>query len=486
MAHLHHDHDHDHEPSDDAVAMRHGITRRVFVRSGALALLALGLPPAFIPRALHAQLQGASRRKVLICIFQRGAVDGLNMVVPYGERAYYAMRPTLAIPTPGRPGGALDLDGFFGFHPALAPLHSMYGEGRLAVLHAVASPHPTRSHFEAQAYMETADPGNASAREGWLNRVLQATADPARNGRTLDDPRAHAQDHAGGQMGMADFGFAPALRGVAVASALPLALQGSHPTLSIQDPENPGIGGGGRAGAAAAGAMGRGSMGAGAMGSGALEDAFARLYRNEGDEVLGRAGDETFRALEVLRKVDPARYRASADADYPQDAFGASLRRIAQLVKADVGVEVAFADLGGWDTHRGQGGSEGDMARRLDVFARGIRALHTDLGPLMDDVVILTMSEFGRTARENGTRGTDHGHANCMLALGGGVQGGRIFGDWPGLEPELLNQGRDLARTTDFRDVFSEVVARHLGAERLGAIFPGYDLDAGRWRGILG
>jgi len=486
--HQHASHDAHHEPDDNTLARRHGITRRVFVQSGALALLALGLPPAFFPRTLAAQLKGASRRKTLICVFQRGAVDGLNMVVPYGERAYYAMRPNIAIPTPGRAGGALDLDGFFGFHPALAPLHDLYGDRALAVLHAVASPHPTRSHFEAQAYMETADPGNASAREGWLNRVLQATANPEQ-GRTLDDAAAHARDHAGGQMGMADLDFVPALRGVAVSSALPLALQGSHPTLALQDPENPGIGARAqRGGGMADGGMAGGGM-AGAQGraqASALEESFARLYRSEGNEVLGRTGDDTFRALEVLRKVDPTRYRASADANYPQDAFGESLRRIAQLVKADVGVEVAFADLGGWDTHRGQGGSEGEMARRLDVFARGIRALHTDLGTLMDDVVILTMSEFGRTARENGARGTDHGHANCMLALGGDVQGGRILGDWPGLEPELLNQGRDLARTTDFRDVFSEVVARHLGAERLEAIFPGHAPDASRWRGILG
>jgi len=440
--------------------MAGNVNRRVFLRSGAMALLALGIPPAFVPRTLRAATLGGARRKTLICIFQRGAVDGLNMVVPYGEAAYRRVRPTIAIPAPGQPDGALDLDGFFGFHPSLDPLHDLYRNRTLSIVHAVGSPHPTRSHFEAQAYMETALPGDPSAREGWLNRVLAET------GRTLDDPEAHAHDHRMGQMAVGD-GLPSALRAVAAGPALPLSLRGGQPAFAL---------GGGDPG---------GRRGVAGAASETLDDDFRRLYASSAGEVLGRSAGEAFRAMETLRQLDPVSYRASVDADYPPDPFGNSLRQIAQLVKADVGVEVAFADLGGWDTHRAQGGSRGTMAQRLEVLGRGVRALHDDLGPLMDNVVILTMSEFGRTVRENGGRGTDHGHANCMLVIGGAVRGGRILGDWPGLEPELLHDGRDLARTTDFRDVFGEVVAGHLGAERLGEIFPGHAPDPGVWRGVL-
>ena len=435
------------------------LSRRVFVRSGGLALLALGVPPVFLPRLLRAAPAPEGRRRTLICIFQRGAVDGLNMVVPWGEEAYYRVRPTIAIPAPGHPDGALDLDGFFGFHPALAPLHDLFRNRTLNVVQAVGSPHPTRSHFEAQADMESARPGTRGEREGWLNRLLAETAE---GGRTLEDPVAHARDHVTGQLGVGASASNP-VRGVVAGSALPLSLRGGHPALVLGDLLE---------------------AGAGAE-PGSLEEDFRQLYASEAGEVLARSADEAFRAVRVLRSIVPERYRASGEASYPDDPFGRSLRQIAQLVKADVGVEVAFADLGGWDTHRGQGGSEGAMAQRLHVFARGIRALHDDLGARMDEVVVLTMSEFGRTVRVNGARGTDHGHANSMLAIGGRVRGGRILGDWPGLEPELLFRGRDLARTTDFRDVFAEVVSAHLGAERLDRIFPGHDPDPGVWRGVV-
>jgi uncharacterized protein (DUF1501 family) len=444
--------------------MTEPISRRVFVRHGALALVALGLPPEFVTRSLLADTRGSARRKTLVCIFMRGAVDGLNMVVPFGEQAYYTRRRSIAIPAPrAGGGGALDLDGFFALHPALAPVHPLFGSGDLAVVHAVGSPHPTRSHFDAQDFMETATPGVKSTRDGWLNRVLETSACEQCDGRTLANPRAHAADHATGQVGMGA-ATVPALRGIAMGAALPRALRGAHPTLAIEDLARFGVAGG----------------------SADLETAFERVYRTDAGDVVGSAADEAFDAIAVLRGIEPTRYRPAAGVEYPPGNFGRSLQQVAQLIKADVGVEIAFADIGGWDTHQAQGGTDGQLSRRFAELARGIRALYDDLGDRTDDVVILTMSEFGRTVAENGSGGTDHGHANCMLALGAGIRGGRVLGDWPGLEPEQLYQRRDLALTTDFRDVFAELVAGHLGADRLDRIFPGHPNDAGRWRGLLG
>jgi len=438
------------------------ITRRIFMRRGALALVALGLPPEFVTRSLLAETGDAARKKTLVCIFQRGAVDGLNMVVPFGEKAYHARRRTIAVPAPRRGGGgALDLDGFFGLHPALSSLHELFTRHELAIVHAVGSPHPTRSHFDAQDFMETATPGVKGTRDGWLNRVLSHTPCAECDGRTLADPRAHAVDHATGQTAMA---FSPALRGVAMGAALPLSLRGAAPALAIEDLDRFGVAGGRDP---------------------SLESAFARAYRTAGGTLVREAADEAFEAVEILKHANPSRYRPASGIEYPPGAFGRSLRQIAQLIKADVGVEIAFADLGGWDTHQAQGGLEGQLPRRLEELGRGLRALYDDLGDRMEDVVILTMSEFGRTVAENGSGGTDHGHANCMVVMGGPVSGGRVLGEWPGLEPEQLNEGRDLALTTDFRDVFAELVSRHLGADRLDAVFPGWAIDAARWRGAL-
>ncbi|MEC7847279.1 MAG: DUF1501 domain-containing protein [Gemmatimonadota bacterium] len=438
-----------------------GIGRRIFVKEGALALMALGLPPDFLLQPLLAGTQGLDRKKTLICIFQRGAVDGLSMVVPFGERGYYDSRRTIAIQAPGSgDGSALDLDGFFGLHPALTPLEKLYRRSEMAIVHAVGSPHPTRSHFDAQDFMETGTPGVKSTREGWLNRVLQDTECAECEGRTLQNAAAHAADHAAGQVSMATV---PSLRGVSMTSALPRVMQGNHPALAIPNLSEFGV-----------------------HRDDEVGSAFRRLYRTERGDAVSAAAEEAFEAVRALEAIDPGSYEPTGGAQYPNGDFGRSLREIAQLVKADVGVEIAFADLGGWDTHVRQGGAQGQLAGRLGQLGEGIRALYDDLGDRMEDVVILTMSEFGRTVAENGSGGTDHGHANCMLALGGSVKGGRILGDWPGLERELLYQGRDLAVTTDFRDVFSEVVSGHLGAAHLDRIFPGYDGDPARYRGILG
>lgn len=439
------------------------INRRVFLKGGAMALLSMGLPPEFVTRSLLAETRGAARKKTLVCIFQRGAVDGLSMVVPYGERAYYRGRRSIAIADASRASGekgALDLDGFFGMHPALRPLHELYGRHELAVVHATGSPSPTRSHFEAQDVMESASP-DGRARDGWLNRVLTATPCAECDGRTLADPRAHAADHAAGQGVHA----VAALRGVAMGASLPLSLRGTAQALAIDDLDRFGVAGGRDP---------------------SLSTTFEQMYRTTaGDAVAGAAG-EGLEAAALLKRLDPARYQVRDGVRYPAGDFGRSLRQIAQLVKAEAGVEIAFADLGGWDTHVAQGGADGVLARRLGELAQGLRAFYDDLGDRMGDVVVLTMSEFGRTVAENGTGGTDHGHANCMMVMGGGVAGGRVYGEWPGLEPEQLNEGRDLKVTTDFRDVFAELAGRHLGAQHLERVFPGYTVDPRRWRRVLG
>lgn len=438
------------------------IERRVFLKHGAVALLAMGIPPRFLARSLFAHTSGTGRQKTVVFIFQRGAVDGLNMVVPFGDRAYYDRRRSIAISPPkrGDDATAIDLDGFFGLHPALRPLAGLYGRGELAIVHASGSPHPTRSHFDAQDYMETATPGVKSTRDGWLNRLLSENPCSGCEGRTLDDSDAHAADHARGQIGMTE----SPLRGVAMGTETPRALWGPYPTLAISDLERFGVAGGRDP---------------------SLETAFERLYQtDDGDLVAGAAGD-SFEAVELLKRTDPSQYRPLAGVEYPRGAFGRSLLQIAQLIKADVGLEVAFADIGGWDTHLAQGAAQGQLANRFRELAAGIRAFYDDLGDRQDDVVVVTMSEFGRTVAENGSGGTDHGHGNCMLLLGSSVSGGRVVGRWPGLEREQLYEGRDLRITTDFRDVFAEVVAGHLGASRLDRVFPGYEIDPVGFRGVL-
>jgi uncharacterized protein (DUF1501 family) len=406
------------------------ISRRVFVKNGGLALLSLGFAPAFLARTVEAA--GAARRKILITIFQRGAVDGLNMVVPFGERDYYAARPSIAIPRPGGAEGAVDLDGFFGLHPRLAPLKPLWDSRQLAIVHASGSPDGTRSHFDAQDYMETATPGVKSTQDGWLNRYL------------------HAREHAN----------ATPFRAVALAGQLPRSLQGSAPALAITQLGQFGI----RAGQA----------------TDMVQASFESEYAAAADAVLNRTGGQAFDAVRMLKSADPAKYQPENGADYPRSAYGDALRQIAQLVKADVGLEVAFAEAGGWDTHVNQGASAGQLGARLDDFGRGIAALARDLGDRMADIVVLTMSEFGRAVAENGNRGTDHGHGNAMFVIGGqNVRGGKVYGRWPGLAREQRYDGRDLAVTTDFRSVFAEVVRGHLGVTDTSTIFPGFN-DAQR------
>jgi uncharacterized protein (DUF1501 family) len=435
------------------------ITRRAFMKQGALALFALGLPPEYLTRSLLAETRGAARKKTVIFIFQRGAVDGLSMVAPFGDPEYFQVRRSIALSAPTRGKAAVDLDGHFALHPSLSPLADLYGRREMGVVHAVGFPNPTRSHFDAQDNLERGTPGVRTTPDGWMNRFLGSSGESCAecDGHTLANPRAHAADHAAGQA-------ATLFRGVAATPVLPLSLRGAYPTLAIGDLSRFGVAGGRDPD---------------------LHDTFARLYRTAAGDEVSAAAQDGLEAELILKHADPARYTPRPGVEYPAGDFGRSLRQIAQLVKADVGVEVAFTELSGWDTHVRQGGESGQLAARLSDLGRGIRALYDDLGDRMDDVVIVTMSEFGRTVAENGTGGTDHGHANCMLVLGGSVRGGRVLGEWPGLAREKLYEGRDLAMTTDFRDVFAEVLTHHLHAGAMERVFPGYAVDPRRFRGVV-
>ena len=430
--------------------------RRVFMKSGALSLVTMGLSPSFLRRTAFAgelvrgaAVGGAARGKTLICLFQRGAADALNVVVPHGEAAYYRLRPNIAIARPSLAGGAagaVDLDGFFGLHPALAPMKPLWDMGILAPIHAVGSPSSTRSHFDAQDYMETGTPDQKGTRDGWLNRYL-AVKGTCEAGCTHDAKGAAVPSP---------------FRAVAMTQQTPRILEGPSPAIAMNSLDEFSV-----------------------RATGPSADRLEALYRTGTADVVHAAGGEMFEAVKILKAANPQKYLPRNGAEYPASQFGQRLKQIAQLIKADVGLEVAFADIGGWDTHVNQGGASGQLAGRLDDLARSIAALVTDLGDRMADTTIMTMSEFGRTVRQNGTGGTDHGHASALFVIGGDVKGKKVYGKWPGLEPEQLYEGRDLALTTDFRSVFSEVAAKHLGASKLDALFPGFDASAKNWLGLI-
>ena len=401
------------------------VSRRIFVKSGGVAMIGMSTIPAFLQRAVAATPM--PNKKKLIVLFQRGAADGLNIVVPFGEENYYRIRPTIAIPQPrtGAEGAAVDLDGFFGLHPSLAPLGPLFHNGQLAIVHAAGSPDTTRSHFDAQDFMESGTPGVKSTDDGWLNRSVQGIQEPD----------------------------ATPFRAVAMGPNLPLTLRGSAPAIALADVKQFRV-------------MSQ---------STAVQGGFEALYAQTVDKVLRGTGTETFEAIDMLRRADPSRFQPENGADYPKGRVGQTLQQVAQLLKADIGMEVGFVDTGGWDNHVNEGGAQGQMANLLRDLGQGLAAFHQDLGDRMEDVVIVTMSEFGRTAHENGNHGTDHGHANCMFVMGGPVKGGKVYGKWPGLAPGQLNEGRDLALTTDFRSVLGEIIGGHLGTTNLRTVFPGFD-----------
>jgi uncharacterized protein (DUF1501 family) len=416
------------------------ITRRAFLKGGAMAVVGTATIPAFLTRVVFASESGSVGKRRLVVLFQRGAADGLNIVVPQGESSYYAMRPTIAIPRPGGGrDGAIDLDGFFGLHPSMSALKPLWDQRHLAIVHAAGSPDETRSHFDAQDYMESGTPGYKGTEDGWLNRALHLEA------RQQAEP----------------------FRAVALGPSLPRILSGREPAIALDNINTFGVGGRGPS-------------------AQPLANTFEAMYAHSVDSILHGTGQETFDAVKMLKSADPGKYTPAPGANYPRGRFGDSLRQLAQLMKANLGVEVAFADIGGWDHHVNEGNTQGQLANILRDFSQSIAAFWTDLGDLAENTVVVTMSEFGRTARENGTRGTDHGHANVMFVFGGPVKGGKVYGQWPGLEQHQLYEGRDLALTTDFRRVLGEAVYRHLGNRDLNAVFPNFDNNASRFVRFLG
>jgi uncharacterized protein (DUF1501 family) len=366
---------------------------------------------------------------VLVCVFLRGGADGLHLVAPYGDAGYYSQRPRIAVPRPDDRGAeskrrGVRLDDFFALNPTLAPLHEPFREGRLAVVHAVGSPDRTHSHFEAMTTMERGVSDGSTAATGWLGRHLQPS---------------------GG-------GTPSPLRAIAIGDVLPASLEGALGATAVQS-------------------LSQFRLGLPAGWSGGYRVALAGMYGGEKDE-LGQAGRETFRLLRAMEQLEPDRYLPQGGALYPESDFGRGLSQIAQLVKAEVGLEVACLDLGGWDSHFGQDTVlEGLMAD----LAGGLGAFHSDMGERLDRVTVVVMSEFGRRVHENGGLGTDHGQATCFWLMGGGVRGGRVVADWPGLASDRLEGPGDLRVTIDYRDLLAEVVAKRLRNPAWQGVFPGHE-----------
>ncbi len=414
------------------------ITRRIFLRNGTLAVVGTTALPSFLARAAFGAADPGLGNKRMVVIFQRGAADGLNIVVPHGEAGYYAMRPTINIPKKS----VIDLDGFFGLHPAMASFEPLWKQKHLAIVHAAGSPDPTRSHFDAQDFMESGTPGIKVTDDGWLNRALREL------------PGGSERDKS-------------AFRAIALGPSLPRILSGKEPAVAVNNVNDFSVGG----------------KNPNAV---PMSNTFESMYDHSVDTVLHGTGQETFDSVKMLKTADPAHYSPAAKANYPKGRFGDSLKQLAQLIKANLGVQVAFADIGGWDHHVNEGSTQGQIANVLGDFSQSIAAFWTDLGDLGEETVVVTMSEFGRTARENGNRGTDHGHANVMFVLGGPVKGGKVYGRWPGLDQSQLYEGRDLALTTDFRLVLGEVVSRYLGNKDLRTVFPGFEGQPEQFVKLLG
>jgi uncharacterized protein (DUF1501 family) len=404
-------------------------SRRYFLKSTGLAMASFAAAPSFLVRSAMAQgtASGSSKdRPILIAIFQRGAADGISVVPPFGDRSYVSARPQIAVPAP-RNGGAetaIDLDGFFGLHPSLSPLKSIYDEGHLAVVHAVGSPDNTRSHFDAQDYMEAGAPGNKSVSDGWLNRYMQGS------------PRTDAT----------------AFRAMALDANMPRSLMGPAPALSLSKIQDFDVRGNPRQSA-----------------GNDLYSAFEAMWHNS-----------TFDAVKMLKNANPQRFQPENGARYPGGQFGQGLLQMSQLIKADIGLEVGFLDIGGWDTHANQANQ---LTQRLREYGEALGAFYRDLGDKMRNVVVLTMTEFGRSIKQNGSGGTDHGHASALFVMGGPVKGGKVYGKWPGLATDQLFEGRDLALTTDFRNVFMEILKKHMRATDTTRVFPGW--QPGQTLGLL-
>jgi uncharacterized protein (DUF1501 family) len=412
------------------------VSRRGFLKGGGLALFGVGLMggiPAFLAQAAASEkiIAPYKKRKVLVCIFQRGAMDGLMAVTPYTDKFLQAARPNLfmSAAVSGKGARLTDLDGRFGLHPALNAFAPLYHNGQLAIMHGIGSPNNTRSHFDAQDYMESGTPFNKGTSSGWLNRAVGLLGHDALTPFTA----------------------------VSLTSAMPRSFYGDNPAVAISNLQDFAI-----------------SMKGDPAGAGTAARSFEDLYDQTSPGLLKETGKESFEAMKLLQKANTQNYRPANNVIYPNTILGSSLKQIAQLIKMDVGLEVAFAESTGWDTHFNQGTDNGVFARSGADLSNSIVAFWSDLTAFQDDVTVMTMTEFGRTVHENGTGGTDHGRASCNFIIGGQVAGGQVHGNLQPLATENLEDGRDLAVTTDFRSVFSEVADRHLGIGNDRVLFPGW------------
>ncbi|MEJ7739882.1 MAG: DUF1501 domain-containing protein [Chitinophagaceae bacterium] len=408
-------------------------TRKGFIKSGGLALFGIGLGgvPQFLARAANGvKPAGLFRKnKILVCIFQRGAMDGLMAVTPFTDEYLRKARPNLFMSAAkaGAPS-LIDLDGRFGLHPSMRSFETLFREKRLAIVHGIGSPNNSRSHFDAQDYMESGTPFNKGTSSGWLNRAV-------------------------GLLGHEATPF----RAVSLTSSLPRSFYGDHPSVAISNLQDFAI-----------------QMRGNPMGTNMAAKSFEDLYDKTSSSLLNKAGRESFDAVKMLQKADTKNYKPDYNAVYPNTALGDSLKQVAQLIKMNIGLEVAFAESGGWDTHFNQGSATGVFARNVTDLSNSITALWTDTASYQDDLTIMTMTEFGRTVKQNGTGGTDHGRASCNFILGNDVNGGLVHGNIKPLAIENLEDGRDLAVTTDFRTVFSEVAVKHLQLKNPKILFPDF------------
>ena len=405
------------------------ISRRAFIKAGGVALFGIGVGgvPTFVTRAA-AQAKIISpfkKNKILVCIFQRGAMDGLMAVPPFTDEYLKAARPTLFMDAHGK-GSLIDLDGRFGLHPGFQSFQPLFQQKQLAIVHGMGSPNNTRSHFDAQDYMESGTPFNKGTASGWLNRAV----------------------------GLLGHDASP-FRAVSLTNNLPRSFYGDNPSLAINNLNDFSI-------------QLKGNNKAIPLAA----QSFEELYDQTTNELLKQTGKESFEAIKMLQKTDVKNYKPSNNAVYPSTALGNALKQIAQLIKMDVGLEVAFAESSGWDTHFNQGTDKGVFSRNAQDLSNSITAFWNDINLLQNDVTLMTMTEFGRTVKQNGTGGTDHGRGSCMFIIGNDIQGGKVHGKVEPLAVENLEDGRDLAVTTDFRSIFSEVADKHLTLANDSILFP--------------
>lgn len=414
------------------------VSRRGFIKSGGIALVGMGLMggiPGFLAEAAAAEKHQPlyKKKKVMVCIFQRGAMDGLMAVTPFTDEYLKAARPDLTLSHQS----TLDLDGRFGLHASMAAFEPLFREKRLAIVHGIGSPNNSRSHFDAQDFMESGTPFNKGTASGWLNRAS----------------------------GLLGHDAVTPFRAVSLTSSLPRSFYGDNPSVAINNLQDFAI-----------------QLRGNPVGANAAAKSFEDLYGQATSGLLQSTGKESFEALKLLQKNDLKSYKSANGIVYPNTALGNSLRQIAQLIKLDVGLEIAFAESNGWDTHFNQGTDNGIFARNVTDLSNSITAFWSDLEAYQDEVTVMTMTEFGRTVRQNGTGGTDHGRASCNFILGNDVNGGLVHGLVKPLAMENLEDGRDLAVTTDFRAVFSEVADKHLRLNNDAILFPDWK---GEKKGIM-